>query len=97
MSSTDRYAGALVLVLIWIGVPPAAAAVSPTTGSPNPIRIGLVEASGTSAGSLATGAEAAVREINGEGGMQGRPLELVRLQAKRAVRASRGHSNATHE
>ena len=51
-----------------------------------PIRIGLVEAGGHAAEALAAGAEAAVAEANARGGVDGRPLQLVKLVSPRPWR-----------
>ncbi len=81
MSLTDKYARAVFLVLFWIGA--VSAPVLPATKTADPLRIGLVEMSGASTESLVKGVEAAIREINEEGGMAGHQLELVRLQESR--------------
>jgi len=81
LSLTDSCARTVFLVVFLIGV--ASAPVLPATHTADPLRIGLVEMSGASTGSLVTGVEAAIREINAEGGMAGHLLELVKLQESR--------------
>jgi ABC-type branched-subunit amino acid transport system substrate-binding protein len=55
------------------------AAAAPATGAP--LRIGLMASEGVAGEGLATGARAAIGEINAAGGIAGRPLELQRLAA----------------
>jgi ABC-type branched-subunit amino acid transport system substrate-binding protein len=69
-------------MLALVGLATAVAvAAGPTAGPDAPLRLGLLESGRVAGDSVARGAAAAVAEVNADGGIDGRLVELLRLRA----------------
>jgi hypothetical protein len=74
--SRSDHARATIVALLGL-----ATAVAVAAGPDAPLRLGLLESGPVAGDSVARGAAAAVAEVNADGGIDGRLLELVRLRA----------------